>query len=91
MSIAYTRAMVRAALAGELSEVQTRTDAIFNVAVPTACPGVPADVLDSRRSWRDGDTYDAQARKLAAMFAANFHAFESEVSADVRAAGPRSV
>ena len=91
MSIAYTRAMVRAALAGGLSEVPTRTDAIFNVAVPTACPGVSADVLDPRRTWRDSDAYDAQARKLAAMFAANFHAVESEVSAAVRAAGPRSV
>ena len=90
ISIAYTRAMVRAALTGALADIPTTSDPIFGVAVPTACPDVPAQVLDPRSTWSDPVAYDAQARRLAAMFAANFKAFASDVSEDVRAAGPRA-
>jgi len=90
MAIAYTRAMVHAALSGALGDVPTTLDPIFGMAVPTACPGVPPEVLDPRGTWADPRAYDAQARKLAAMFAANFQVFASSVSDEVRAAGPRS-
>lgn len=90
MAIAQTRAMVRAALTGALAGVSTKLDPIFGVAVPTACPDVPPEVLDPRSTWTDAQAYDAQANKLAAMFAANFQAFAPTVSDDVRAAGPRS-
>jgi phosphoenolpyruvate carboxykinase (ATP) len=90
MSIAHTRAMVRAALTGALVDVPTKSDPVFGVAVPTTCPGVPTEVLDARSTWSDPSAYDAQARKLAAMFAANFKAFATDVSEDVRAAGPRA-
>ena len=89
MKIAYTRAMIRAALDGSLADVPTRPDPTFGVAVPTACPGVPAEVLDPRGTWSDPDAYDAQARKLAGMFVENFKAFADQAAADVRAAGPR--
>jgi len=88
MKIGYTRAMVRAALDGSLADVATVPDANFGLAVPTACPDVPADVLDPRTTWADRAAYDAQARKLAAMFAENFKALADQVPADVRAAGP---
>jgi phosphoenolpyruvate carboxykinase (ATP) len=88
MSIAYTRAMVHAALTGALAGVSTKPHPIFGVAVPTACPDVPSDVLDPRGTWADPQAYDAQARTLAAMFTANFQVFASDVSDDVRAAGP---
>jgi phosphoenolpyruvate carboxykinase (ATP) len=89
MKIAYTRAMVRAILSGALDHVQYERDAKFNLDVPTSCPEVPAEVLNARNTWSDGAAYDQQANKLAQMFAENFKAFESEVSAAVRAAGPR--
>jgi phosphoenolpyruvate carboxykinase (ATP) len=50
---------------------------------------VPAEILDPRGTWADPQAYDAQARKLADMFAANFQTFAAVVSDDVRAAGPR--
>jgi phosphoenolpyruvate carboxykinase (ATP) len=81
--------MVRAALTDALADVPTRLDPVFGLAVPTACPNVPADVLDPRATWADAQAYDAQASRLAAMFAANFRAFESMVMDEVRAAGPR--
>jgi phosphoenolpyruvate carboxykinase (ATP) len=90
MKIAYTRAMINAALAGQLDKVQYRTDSIFNVEVPTTCPGVPDEVLDPRKTWSDGKAYDEQAKKLATMFVDNFKRFEKDVPAAVKNAGPRA-
>jgi phosphoenolpyruvate carboxykinase (ATP) len=89
MKIAYTRAMVNAALSGALANVPTTTDPIFGIAVPNTCPDVPSEVLNPRQTWSDPAAYDAQARKLAAMFAENFKAFANQVSEEVRAAGPQ--
>jgi phosphoenolpyruvate carboxykinase (ATP) len=88
MKLAYTRAMIRAALSGALDSIRYERDAHFNVDIPDSCPGVPADVLRPRNTWTDGAAYDAQAAKLARMFADNFRTFEGEVSAEVIAAGP---
>ena len=88
MKIAYTRAMVHAALDGALDNVPTVTDPVFGVAVPTACPDVPPEVLNPRHTWADKAAYDAQARKLAGMFAENFKTFAVQVSAEVRESGP---
>ena len=90
MRIAYTRAMVHAALNGGLNDVPTIPDLNFGIAVPTACPDVPAEVLSPRNTWVDRAAYDAQARKLAAMFAENFKTFSDQVSPEVRAAGPKA-
>jgi len=89
IQIAYTRAMVHAALDGGLDGVAMTPHPIFGVAVPSFCPGVPAGVLDPRGTWADKDAYDAQARKVAAMFADNFEAFAGIIPEEVRAAGPR--
>jgi len=88
MKIAHTRAMINAALTGQLDRVPYRTHAIFNVEMPESCPGVPADVLDPRQTWPDPQAYDEQARTLAAMFIENFQKFEKDVPASVKAAGP---
>jgi phosphoenolpyruvate carboxykinase (ATP) len=91
MNIAHTRNMVRAALNGELDGVATVVDPIFRVAVPTAVPGVPAEVLVPRTTWADPDAYDQAARRLAAMFHANFARYAEGVSEAVRTAGPAAV
>ena len=88
MNINHTRTMVRAALNGLLDDVPTRTDPIFNVAVPTSVPGVPIAVLDPRSTWQDAAAYDAQSHRLARMFAENFAAYADGVPTSVRAAGP---
>jgi phosphoenolpyruvate carboxykinase (ATP) len=87
MKLGYTRAMVHAALGGKLDSIATRTDPIFGLAVPQAVPGVPTDVLEPRATWPDPAAYDAQAKKLAEMFRANFEKF-ANAPAKVRAAGP---
>ena len=89
IAIPYTRAMVRAALDGVLSDVPFEIDPVFGLAVPTYCPGVPAELLNPRESWADPQAFDAQAARLAAMFEENFREFADSVEPDVRAAGPR--
>ena len=91
MPIAHTRALIAAALAGDLDDVAYATDPVFNVDVPATCPGVPAEVLRPRQTWANATDYDAQAEKLAAMFAGNFEAFAGSATAEVVAAGPRAV
>ncbi len=88
MNINHTRAMVRAALSGQLDGVPTVVDPIFRVAVPVACPDVPADFLQPRSTWADSEAYDRAARKLAVMFAENFANYHDGASDAVRGAGP---
>ncbi len=88
MKLAYTRAMVSAALGGALDDVSYRADPVFGVEVPTEVPGVPTEVLTPRLTWADPAAYDAQARKLARMFRENFEQYRAQVPESVRAAGP---
>jgi phosphoenolpyruvate carboxykinase (ATP) len=89
MKIAHTRAMINAALAGALDDAGVDVDPIFNLSVPRGCPGVPNEVLTPRRTWTDQAAYEAQATRLARMFAENFKTFEATASPEVKAAGPR--
>jgi phosphoenolpyruvate carboxykinase (ATP) len=88
MRLAHTRAMVRAALAGQLDRVAYQTDPVFGIEVPTEVPHVPASILMPRATWQDAALYDAQARKLTQMFADNFRRYADQVSEPVRNAGP---
>ncbi|QOJ00650.1 MAG: phosphoenolpyruvate carboxykinase (ATP) [Phycisphaeraceae bacterium] len=85
--LAYTRAMVTAMLNGSLKSVPTTPDPIFGLPIPASVPGVPAEVLNPRNTWKDGSAYDAQARKLAKQFRENDATFDLPDA--VRAAGPR--
>jgi phosphoenolpyruvate carboxykinase (ATP) len=87
MKIAYTRAMVRAALDGRLAEVGVTPDPNFGVLVPQACPDVPADVLQPRATWNDKAAYDTTARDLRGRFEKNFKQFEEYVGDEVKQAG----
>ncbi len=89
MKIADTRAMIAAALSGALDRVDYERHPVFNVDVPTSCPNVATGVLSPRGTWQDPAAYDAQAAKLARMFVDNFKAFEADVDAAVKAAGPK--
>jgi phosphoenolpyruvate carboxykinase (ATP) len=88
IKIAYTRAMINAALGGQLDEVGYQRHPVFNLEMPAGCPGVPAAVLDPRGTWADPAAYDAQALRLAKMFVDNFKTFEKDVDPAVVAAGP---
>ena len=86
--ISHTRAMVSAALNGELENATFTPHPIFKVLVPDAVPGIPADILDPKRTWDDPEAYDLQARELARRFADNFCQFEALARPEIAAAGP---
>ena len=88
IQLKYTRAIVHAALGGELDESDTRRDPIFELAVPTEINRVPANVLNPRSTWSDPAAYDAQAKKLAGMFRENFEKI-GNVDAATKNAGPK--
>lgn len=88
MKLKLTRAIIDAIHAGTLREAPMERDPTFGFEVVAACPGVPAELLRPRGTWADGAAYDATAGKLAQLFRENFRKYETEVSAEVRAAGP---
>jgi phosphoenolpyruvate carboxykinase (ATP) len=88
MNLAYTRAMVQAALKGELKEVAYMQDQIFGLYVPATCPGVPDEVLQPRNTWHDPEAYDRQARELARLFQQNIRRFD-QLDQAIKAAGPQ--
>ena len=89
ISLRHTRAIIDAIHGGDFDGVPTVEDPIFGLAVPTACPGVPANVLIPRDAWADKAAYDATSRKLAHLFHANFAQYAEHASDEIRSAGPR--
>ena len=90
MKLSYTRAMVTAALNGELEKAEYKHDEVFNVEIPQSCPGVPAEILNPKNTWADKAAYDAQAKKLAGMFAENFAKKYPNMPKNIAEAGPRA-
>jgi phosphoenolpyruvate carboxykinase (ATP) len=88
--LGYTRAMVKAALAGELADVATEAEPVFGLRIPQRVPGVPDTVLRPRETWGDGEAYDAKAAELAGMFRENFRKYEAHVTDEIREAGPKT-
>ncbi|GMA16456.1 phosphoenolpyruvate carboxykinase (ATP) [Deinococcus metallilatus] len=88
MSIKHTRALLGAALSGELDNVPFEREPFFGLEIPTEVPGVPSEVLNPREAWADKAAYDRTARKLARMFRENFRRFEDGVDPAVTASMP---
>lgn len=84
MKIAYTRALLRAALEGKLDDVEFVTEPFFGLSIPTACEGVPAEILNPRNTWADKNAYDDKARYLVGLFEQNFEQFAGYVDPEVR-------
>jgi phosphoenolpyruvate carboxykinase (ATP) len=90
MKLPLTRAMITAALNGELNTVGFDAHPIFGYQMPVSCPNVPAELLNPRNTWADKAAYDAQANKLANMFVKNFEQYASGVEADILGAAPKA-
>ena len=90
MKLKYTRAMVTAALAGELDNVEYELDPIFNLNIPKSCPNVPAEILNPRNVWTDMDKYEASAKALAKKFQENFAKKYPDMPANITNAGPKA-
>jgi phosphoenolpyruvate carboxykinase (ATP) len=89
MKLAYTRAMITAALNDQLEEVEYQNHPVFGISMPQSCPGVPSELLNPRNTWEDKNAYDAKANHLAHLFNENFAGFSSGVNDEVKAAAPK--
>lgn len=90
MKLAYTRAMVTAALNGSFDNIEFKHHDVFNVDYPVSCPGVPDEMLDARGLWADKAAYDEQANKLAKMFEDNFSKKYPNMPKNIAEAGPKA-
>ncbi len=89
ISIRYTRALLNAALNGNLADVKYKTDPIFGFEVPATCPNVPDEVLNPSLSWGDKKEYDRRYKDLAMRFKQNFGKFTDGTPQEVIDAGPK--
>lgn len=76
IELKHTRAIIKAALAGNLDAVDYETHTILQLQIPTNCPGVPSEILNPKNTWQDKAAYDVAAQKLADEFALNFEKFK---------------
>lgn len=90
MSLPHTRALITEALNGNLEKVTYEAHPVFGVAMPTACPNVPAEILNPRNTWADKNAYDAKANELALAFNKNFEKFAAKSEQDILDAAPRA-
>lgn len=88
IKLSNTRALITAALNGKLDNVEYEKLPVFNLEFPTSCPGIDADILNPRATWKNKDEYDAQANQLAAAFVKNFEEFSDAANEEILSAAP---
>lgn len=89
IKLAYTRAMIKAALNGDLTLVPYVTHEVFGLRMPTVCPGVPDNLLNPRNTWANPFAYDDKANELAIAFVENFEQFEAKANKRILEAAPK--
>ena len=88
MKLKYTRAMITAALNGELDNVDYVNHTVFGIAKPQSCPNVPSEILNPENTWENQDLYEKKAVELANKFKANFAKFEEFANPEIMAGAP---
>lgn len=91
IKLSYTRALITSALNGELEKVKFEVLPIFNLNMPSTCPGIPSEILNPRNTWKDKDAYDAKANELAQSFVKNFQQYASVANDEILSAAPKVV
>ncbi|MTI30054.1 phosphoenolpyruvate carboxykinase (ATP) [Xanthovirga aplysinae] len=90
MKLPYTRAMITAALNGQLDKVDFEKHEIFGVNMPVSCPEVPDEILNPKNTWSDKQAYDSKANKLATEFNRNFEKFADFANGEIMAGAPHA-
>ena len=88
IELSYTRAMIKAAITGQLNEVEYKNHPVFGLAIPQKCPDVPNAILNPRDTWRNEADYDKMAQDLAGLFSENFEQYKDKSSKEITEAGP---
>jgi phosphoenolpyruvate carboxykinase (ATP) len=88
IKLKYSRALITAALNGDLDKVEYETHEVFGLSMPVSCPDVPEEILNPKNTWTDKDAYDQKANFLANAFLKNFEKFKSIANDEVLAGAP---
>ena len=80
ISIKDTRGIIDAILDGSILKAETKVIPYFNLAVPTALPGVATNILDPRDTYQDAAEWDRKAQDLAGRFVKNFAKYTGNVA-----------
>ena len=91
MKLSYTRAMITAALNGDLNKVNYEIHKVFGVKMPVSCPNVPTQVLNPKNTWKNKSEYDKKANHLAEEFNKNFLQYQSEAKNEILEAAPKVI
>lgn len=89
IKLSYTRAMITAALHGELNKVPMEKEPVFGLNIPMQCPRVPKNILNPQKLWQNKDAFDEKRKFLAQLFNKNFERYESNVTEEIKTAGPK--
>ncbi len=89
MKLSYTRAMINAAMRGDLNNVEYTAHPVFGMLMPASVPNVPSEILVPRNTWADKEAYDKKANELAGLFIKNFEKYADKASEEIRSAAPK--
>ena len=89
IKLSHTRAMITAALAGQLKDISMETEPVFGFSIPLCCPGVPTIILIPQKAWQNESAFDEKRRFLAQLFIKNFERYALGVSPEILDAGPK--
>lgn len=91
IKLSYTRALITAALNGELDHVEYGTTPYFGLKFPKSCPGVPTEILEPKNAWADKDAFNNTAQNLAGQFIKNFEQYAAAANEEIMSAAPKAV
>lgn len=89
MKLSYTRAMITAAMKGELNDVNYVAHPVFGFEMPSTCPNVPSELLIPENTWSDKEDYAKKANELGLLFVKNFEKYASQANDEIMAAAPK--
>ncbi len=88
IELAFTRAIIKAALMGKLSKETYVEQPVFKLAIPKKCPDVPNEILNPRDTWSNKEEYDLISKNLAGRFIENFEKYADKTDSEIIKAGP---
>ena len=93
MELKYTRAMIDAAMSGELEQFNKNNyhiHSVFNLMQPRTCPNVPDNVLSPRKTWNNDEKYYKMAYMLSSAFTENFKNFIDQADSKILLGAPNT-
>ncbi len=89
MKLSYTRAMITAAMNGNLDTVDYVAHPVFGFNMPSSCPDVPSELLIPENTWSDKAAYTKKAHELASLFVKNFEKYAAQANDEILSAAPK--